>query len=548
MARAASGREQDILLKGGLVVDGTGAPAYAGHLLIRAGRIARLSPRPLRTTGIVIDCTGRVVAPGFIDPQSHLDWHVGIKGHDELKYPFLAQGITTVIGGAGGSSAAGFRENSIWKAQAENALLRNGLPAGPCDTVAEFKARLASSGASHNIALLVGHGSTRASIRGNDASPLHPYETKELLWLLERAMDEGARGVSLGLQYEPGIYAKAEELREVAALVRRRGKLLSVDLRAFGAYPPGSRERGGNTRSRNEPSGVAALREVLDLARATGVRLQVSHLAFVGTRTWRTAEAALAMIDKARADGVDVRFGACPHHCGASLVSVLLPPWFLARGRAAWDDPASLRKLKREIHQAEKLLGFGPADIQVTNTMDPDLAEYNGRFLHEIARVRRLGPIDALVDISRRSGGQARVLLHRSGTEAILDSLVRHPASLFMTDAWVERQGVQNPAAFGAFPRLLQVSRERHLISREETVHKMSGATAERFGLAGRGVLAEGNAADVVVFDGESVADTTSPADTSGTPIGVDYVFVNGKKIIGSGRKENPLNAGVPLE
>ena len=513
-------------------MDGTGSPGYAGHLLVRSGRIARLSPRPLRTTGIVIDCTDRVVAPGFIDPLSHLDWHIGIKGHDELKYPFLAQGITTVVGGGGGSSAAGFREDSIWKTQAESALLRNGLAAGPCDTVTEFKARLASSGASHNIALLAGHGSTRASIRGNDPSPLHPYETKELLWLLERAMDQGARGVSLGLQYEPGMYARPEELREVAVLVRRRGKVLAVDLRAVGALPLGSRARGGG-----EHPSLAALREMLDLARATGVRLQVSHLLLVGTRAWRTADAALEMIGKAAADGVDVRFGASPHHCAASLV-----------GRAAWDEPASVRKVKREVHQAERLMGIGPADVQVIDALDPDFSEYNGRFVHEIARVRRVGPLDALLEVCRRSAGQARVLLHRSGTEGILDSLVRHPASLFMTDAWVERQGVQNPAAFGAFPRLLQLSRERRLLSLEETVRKMTGATAERFGLEGRGLLAEGNAADIVVFDPDSVADTTSPADTSGAPVGVDYVFVNGTKIIGSGRKENPLNAGMPLE
>jgi N-acyl-D-amino-acid deacylase len=116
-----------------------------------------------------------------------------------------------------------------------------------------------------------------------------------------------------------------------------------------------------------------------------------------------------------------------------------------------------------------------------------------------------------------------------------------------MTDAWVERFGVQNPAAYGAFPRLLQLTRERRLLTLEEAVRRMTGATAERYSLEGRGILKEGNAADITVFDPVTVADTTSPADTSAAPIGIDYVFVNGKKIIGSGKKENPLNAGVPL-
>ncbi len=542
MPRASSGKEQDILLKGGLVVDGTGAAPSPGHLLIRAGRIQRISQRPLRTTGVVIDCAGRVIAPGFIDAHSHLDWHLAIKGHDELKYPFLAQGITTVVGGNCGSSIAGLRADSTWKAQAASSLLSNGLPPGQCDTVAEFFSRIAAAGASHNIALLVGHGSARASIRGNDPSPLHPYETKELLWLLESALEQGARGVSLGLQYEPGMYARPEELREVAMLVKRRAGILGVHMRAFSALAPGYR-----IRPFGEPHNLIALREMLDLARSTGVRLQISHLIFVGTRTWRTLDAALGLIDKARADGVDVQFDTYPHHCGASVISVVLPAWFVARGRAAYDDPGSLRRLRREIKLVERLLGFGPADVQVTNALDPDLSEYNGRFLHEIARVRRMGPIDALIDISRRSAGQAKVLLHRYSNDRIVESLIRHPASLFMTDAWVERFGIQNPAAFGAFPRILQMARERRLLPLEDAVRKMTGATAERFGLDGRGVLREGGAADIVVFDAEGIADTTTPADTSGAPLGVDYVFVNGKKIIGSGKKENPLNAGMPV-
>jgi N-acyl-D-amino-acid deacylase len=542
MAHGTAGKEQDIVLKGGLVVDGSGGAPYTGNLLIRSGRIQRISPRALRTTGIVIDCTGKVVAPGFIDAHSHLDWHIPIKGHDELKYPFLAQGITTVVAGNCGASAAGFRENSNWKAQAESNLLRNGLLKLEWDTVEDYLSRLASSGASHNIALLVGHGSTRASIRGNVPSPLHPYETKELLWLLENAMDQGARGVSLGLQYEPGLYAGPDEIREVALLVKKKGKILSVHLRALSALAPGY-----PVRRFGQPHNVTALREMLDLARRTGVRLQISHLIFVGTRTWRTVEKVLELIDKAIADGVDVRFDTYPFHCGGSVISVVLSPWFLAKGLAAYDDSSALRRQKREIQRVERLLGFGPSDIQVTDTLDSDLADYNGKFLHEIARVRRISPVEVLLDISRRSRGHARVLCHRYSNDKIVETLVRHPAALFMTDAWVERTGVQNPSAYGAFPRLLQIARERRLMPLEETIRKMTGGTAERFGLAGRGLLKEGFPADVTVFDWENVKDNTTTSETNVAPTGMEYVFVNGKKVIGAGRKEHPLNAGVPL-
>jgi N-acyl-D-aspartate/D-glutamate deacylase len=542
MAHDTPGRGQDIVLKGGLLVDGTGQPPVTGNLLIRAGRIHRISARAIRTTGVVIDCAGRVVAPGFIDAHSHLDWHAPVKGHDELKYPFLAQGVTTVVAGNCGLAAAGFREGSAWKERIGNTFLASGHSDLPWDTVRDYLARLASSGASHNIALLAGHGSTRASIRGNNASPLHPYETKELLWLLESAMDQGAKGISLGLQHVPGMFARAEEMREVALLAKRKGKVLAVHLRAFSAFAPGE-----PVRSFREARAFAGLRESLDLARSTGVRLQLSNLLFCAARTWRSAEAALGLIDAAIADGVDVRYSLSPFHSVATTIGVLLPVWFHAQGSSGYEDTRALRKLKREIRLVERRFGIAPGDIQIVSALDPDASELNGRYLHEVSRLRRMSHVDTLIDIARQSGGQARVLFHKCGNDRIVEALARHSASLFATESWVERAGVQNPSAFGCYPRLLRMVREKRLLALEEAVRKMSGAAAERFGLTGRGVLKEGYAADIVVFDWENVQENEAAAGAGAPPSGIEYVFVNGKKIIGSGRKENPLNAGVPL-
>jgi N-acyl-D-amino-acid deacylase len=542
MPRDTGKKNQDIVLSGGLVVDGTGGEPSTASILIRGGRIHRIARGPLRTQGVVIDCAGRAVTPGFIDVHSHLDWHLPIKGHDELKYPFLAQGITTVVGGNCGSSAAGFRSQTTFRAKLADNIFQTGLLSPQWDSVSELFEQLASSGISHNLALLAGHGTTRASIRGYNPSPLHPYETKELLWLLQSAMEQGARGVSLGLQYEPGIFARTDELREVAALVRKKGGILAVHTRAFSALAPGSK-----IRLFGEPHNLIALRELLDLARSTGVRLQLSHLIFVGTRTWRSADAALGLIDQAIAQGVDVRFDTSPFHCSASLIGVVLPPWFVARGASAYEDPRALRKLRKELRLAERLLGFGAADIQVTDCRDPEREEQNGRFLPEIARLRRQNPIDALIDLARRSAGQARVLIHRSSNERIVETLIRHPASMFMTDAWVQPEGTQNPSAYGAFPRLLALCRDRGLQPLERIVHRMTGDAARRFGITDRGLLKEGLAADIVVFDHEQVRDNTSAGDATAAPTGIDYVFVNGSKIIGSGRRENPLTAGIPL-
>jgi N-acyl-D-amino-acid deacylase len=542
MRRDAGRENQDLVLKGGLIVDGTGAKPVVGNLLIRAGRINRISTRAIRTSGVVIDCSERVVAPGFIDAHSHLDWHLPLKGHDEVKYPFLAQGITTVIGGNCGWSPVGLREGSRWRLQVADNPFSGGQLVLQWDTVDELFERLSGSGASHNLALMVGHSSSRTSIRGLDPSPLHPYESKELLRLLEVAMDQGARGVSAGLHLLPGLFARKEELKEIALLVRHRGKILAVHPRTVSAVAPGHFPR-----SFAETSNIAALRELLDLGRQTGVRLQISHLAFVGSQTWRTAEAALRLIDKALTDGLDVRFDTCAVHAAVTRVSTALSPWFLARGPAAFDDVDAMRTLRKEISRAERHLGVSAADIQVTDTLNQDLAEYNGKPLSEMARLRRISPSEALIELARRSGGRARLLCQKTGNDRLLAELMRHRACLFMTGASAERAGAENPAALGAFARVLEVSRAQNLLPVEEAVRRMTGATAERFDIHDRGVLKEGLAADIVVFDWENVRDNSAQVDRNRTPEGFDYVFVNGRKIIGAGKKESPLNAGVPL-
>jgi N-acyl-D-amino-acid deacylase len=225
-----------------------------------------------------------------------------------------------------------------------------------------------------------------------------------------------------------------------------------------------------------------------------------------------------------------------PYHCGASVIEVVLPSWFLSRGSAGFGEASSLRRLKRELRVAERQIGFGPANIQLTHTLDPELAEHNGQFLHDVARMRRMSPVDALIDLSRRSGGNAKVLLHHDSTDRIMEALIRHPAALFMTDAWVEPSGVQNPAAYGAFPRLLQLARDRRLLPLEDAVRKMSGAVAERLGIRDRGELREGMYADVMIFDPNTIIDRATYEQPHQLSVGVRYVLVNGVPVVDDGR------------
>jgi N-acyl-D-amino-acid deacylase len=529
-----------LLLKNGLIVDGTGKNAYRGDLLISGGTIEAVARGSIDFPGETIDCTGKVVAPGFIDMHSHMDWILPIPAHHELKSPFTSQGITTFVTGNCGYGVAGFKKNSRFRELLESKT--KGLYAMSWDTMEGYFKQLARQGTSHNLANLAGHGTTRASIRGFEASPLTDVEMNELLYLLEEALDQGAYGVSFGLQYEPGIFATLPELKKVAELVKRKEKILTVHLKAYsslsGTYP---------LRPFGTPHNLLAIEEMLDLARDTGIRLQLSHLIFVGERTWKTYERALELIDQAIQEGIDVKFDTYAYHCGNSIINVFMPEWFLAEVPKAFESRTSLLRLRAEITLIENLLGFGYGDIQITNANHPELAQFNGMFMTDIAEERGLGQFENFTDFARRTSGRARVLNHRYSNVEQVKAMMQHPAALFQTDTEVARAGVQNPAAFGNFPRFLQYARDFRLLTLEEVVHKMTGAAAEQFRIKDRGVLKRNHAADITVFDWKTVKDNNTTEKTSEKPTGIEHVFINGEPALANGRLNTNILPGRVL-
>jgi N-acyl-D-amino-acid deacylase len=546
-----------VLLERGFVVDGSGSPGYLADVLIEDDQIleiARRSPESSTDSGSIkadrkIDCEGLVVAPGFIDLHSHNDWFVDRPDRAEFHAPFTAQGVTTFVTGNCGFGAAGFRPATPHARLIVDNIFsggRDGLDdaapgqgALPWYSMSEYFDCLESRGLSHNVLTLAGHGTTRTSLRGFDPSPLRPDEEREMLYLLEQALDEGAGGLSLGLQYEPGIFATRDEIDAVARLARSRDRLLTVHAKAYssisGTYP---------LRPFGQAHNLIAIQDMLDVARRTGVRLQFSHLNFVGSRTWRTVDRALELFDRAVADGVDVCFDIFAHNCGASIVNVVLPEWFLARMPGVLDDRRALMRLRAEIFLMSKLLGFGYDEIQIAHGNHPDLCDCHGMTTTEIAKFRNLSKFDNFADLIRESGGRARVLMHRHNNLELTDRLMRHSASLFMTDAWIEPEGLQNPAAFGTYPNFLERTRKRGVLSLEGAIRKMTGGCADRVGIRDRGYLRPGLAADITVFDLDRVQDNTTRRYTDRKPSGIEHVFLNGFQILQSGRVFDDARAG----
>jgi len=537
-AEAAS--QPRILLKNGLIVDGTGRKGEPGNLLIHGGRIEEVSSAPIAVDCPTIDCSGKVIAPGFIDAHSHMDWVLPLPGHEELKSPFTAQGCTTFVAGNCGWAVAGFRRGSPHKNRFNPGIFPEFDLSW--DSMAEYFAHLRKVGLSHNLFTLAGHGTARASMRWDDPSPLREDEMKELLGLLEVAMDQGAHGVSLGLQYNPGIFATPEELRQVAKLVKKKGKFLTVHGRAYSALAPGYEVKPGGT-----PHNVLAIKEMVDLAKETGVRVQYSHLIFVGKVSQGSYALALELLDRAIADGVDIMIDSYPYHCGNTGLTVILPKWFRENLPANYHDPKARQRLELELASMSGLLGFGYEHVQITHAGHPDLNAYNGLFLTEIARRRQMRPFDVAMEFTEKGQGRGTwVLLHNYSTLEIVEALMKHPACLFMTDA-VPAAWLRNPAGYGSFPLFLQYARDRKVLSLEDAVHKMTGLTARRFGIKDRGVLRRGLAADITVFDWNTVKDNTTLTEFSNPPTGIEAVFINGKQVKKDGKVDASIRAGIIL-
>lgn len=520
--RVVGDRCNRLLLKNGLIADGTGQRAYRGDLLIQDDKIEELAPGPIDFEGEIIDCAGKVVAPGFIDMHSHMDWVLPVRNRPDLTSPFTAQGITTFVAGNCGFGLAGFRRNSAYR-DFLKARIHDLYPV-TWATMEEFLGKLRALGITHNLATLAGLGTCRASICGFEPGPLAKEQLDELVGLIKDAMDQGAHGVSLGLGYEPDIFATQTELQAVAEAVREKDKILTVHMRAYsalsGTYP---------LRPFGTPHNLKAIEDMVNLARETGVRLQLSHLIFVGTRTWKTFDKALAMIDAARAEGLDVMFDTYAHNAGNSIVNVFMPAWFLARGSRAFEEKGALARLRLEIFLMEKLLGFGYADIQLTNGIVEELNQYNGLFMTEMAHKRGMSNFRNVIDIARQTKGEARVLNHGYSTPEQVKIMMQHPASLFQTDTVVDHTGIDNPGGYGTYPRFLQYVRDDRLMTLEQVIHKMTGAAADRFQIADRGRLKQGLAADITVFDWQTVRDNTTKQNPRAAPAGIEYVIINGQ-------------------
>lgn len=524
------------LLKNGNIVDGSGAPSYRGSVIIEGSKIAGIikGTVPGGFSGEVVDCSDLTIAPGFIDAHSHNDWFAARQNPIPHFKPFAEQGIATQVVGNCGFSPFGYEADTAHRKLIGGGLFHVGDAQGDFSSYEGWR-KVAEKKTPLNLVPLQGYGAIRTGLCGYENRPLSKDELTRRDAVLEESLEQGLFGASFGLMYEPDRYATAEELEGAAQIVAKHNGILTVHPRACSAVSTSySPPFGGR------PHNLRALDEMIALARRTGVKLQYSHLIFVGESSWKTVEESLELIDKIRADGFDFAYDLYPMTFGVSVITVVLPSWYLSLPPEKRTRTWTKLRLAAEIGLSKRLLGFGFEDIIVA-WIGEGYEELSGKSIAEIAAEWKLSEIEAYIRLVELSRAQGRVNMYKYYNEEAITRLIRHRPSIFMTDAWIEEKGLQNAGAYGAFPKFLALSREGRGLPLEETVRKMTGATADRFSLKGRGYLKKGYTADITVFNADTIANS---GDEPLPPKGIVYLYVNGKRIVSGGRADEAAMTG----
>lgn len=509
------------LLKNAKIYDGTKAEAFTGDILIKGDKIEKVAPNIDILAENVIDLAGKSIAPGFIDGHSHNDWFAIKKQPLPYFEPFIRQGITTFITGNCGLSSIGFEKDSKHIDKVGGGLFFFNDTTGRYGTMIEFFDAIDNNNPC-NISALVGHCSARASVTGYENRKLTDSEEKQMLDILEKALQQGASGISLGLMYEPGLYADSDELKKIVDLCVKYNKVLAVHPRASSAISMAYPELLGRSHL------LRALDELVEISKGTNLKLQYSHAIFVGKRSVKDKDEFVKIINTLRENGVDAMFDIYNECLGVSVITVILPVWYQGMSKEERQKPINKLKLSLLVKASTLLLGFGFKDIQIAY-IGEGYEKYEGKTVYEIAKEEKMSALNTYLKLCDLSNFKGRVNMGPYSTPEIIAEFSLNDNCFYMTDAWVEEHGIQNPASYDCYPKFIRDSLLGTHNTMPKTINKMTGAIADRFMLEKRGYIKEGYFADLTIFNEDEMISAIPDQPKS---FGIEKVFINGKLVL----------------
>jgi N-acyl-D-amino-acid deacylase len=496
LAAIASAADFDILIRNARVYDGTGNPWYAASLGVQDGKIAAIGRLDGKTADRVIDAAGRAVSPGFIDVHTHIE---GALEKVPRADNYILDGVTTMVTGNCGGS---FLDLEAW-----------------------FR-KIEAMGIGGNVASLIGHNTVRNEVMGTSLRKANDDEIRRMQALVEKGMRDGAVGLSTGLIYIPGTYS---DTREVVALAQAAGKY-------GGVYASHMRDEGEHV--------LEAIEEAIKAGRAGGLRVQLSHFKIDNRKLWGQSEKSIALVEKYRQEGVDVVVDQYPYDRSSTNLGITLPSWALADGqskiRERLADPATRAKIKAEMKERLESLGQPDYSYAAVATFR-ETPSYEGKNISEInilkGRSKTIdNEIETILDMMQAGGAQ---MVYHSMGESDVDRILKYPNTAVASDGGVREFGVgmPHPRGYGTNARVLALYvRERNLLTLEDAIRRMTSLPARTFNLRDRGIIREGAAADLLIFDPAKVQDKATYGKPHQYSEGFDYVLVNGVIMVDGGK------------
>lgn len=505
------GAKVDVVIRGGTVFDGSlAATGMEADVALDGGRVVAIGRRLAEQGRLEVEAQGLAVSPGFIDVHSHGDNTLFADPNAES---MIRQGVTTVVVGQDGSSR-GPRDTSDQDSDRES--LRAFF-----DSVDQLPPAI-------NVASMVGLGTVRGAVMGNENRPATAAELARMVALVERSLVDGACGASSGLEYTPGAFAPLEELIALSKPLARRRLPYSTHMR------------------NEDDTLVESIDESIAVARGAGCPLQIAHLKTQGPRNWPKLDTVFARIAAARAEGIDAAFDRYPYLAYQTGLSNLFPVWardgrpedFLRR----IDEPATAARIRAYAEEKAALIG-GWHNVQIASVSAAADKPAEGMRLDDVAKARGLPSYETAVALLKANGGSVG-MVGFAMSEENLERILAHPLAMVCSDggsfavSGPARRGHPHPRGVGTFARVLaRYVRERKALSLGAAIHKMSALSAQRLRLAGRGMLRVGGAGDVVVFDPATVADRATFAEPFQYAVGITAVFVNGSMALLDGQR-----------